>query len=135
MKIAYLCLISSLLMACQPTAIHQANQQQSYVCKSLIEGFLKTQSLGQYELRSIQPDLTETAVERTYTYNTNSDITMRLNTPTQPWLAFQCNQQNNHYSVQLIDTRSKERLPLLSLDLPETKLMRGMTAFKIEPSE
>ncbi|WP_353170543.1 hypothetical protein [Acinetobacter rudis] len=132
MKIVYLCLISGLLVACQPTPINQVSQQQGYVCKSLIDGFLKTQSLGQYELRSIHPDLDQTAAERTYTYRTASDITMRVNTPTQPWLTFQCNQQNNQYTVQLIEAHSKERFPLLSLNLPEQKLMHSMTAFKAD---
>ena len=132
MKIAYLCLISSLLTACQPTQINQASQQQSYVCKSLIEGFLKTQSLGQYELRNIHPALEQTAAERTYTYNTRSDITMRLNSPTQPQLAFQCNQENNHFTVQLLEPRGKERLHLLSLNLPEQQQIKTMTAYQLK---
>lgn len=132
MKIAYLCLISSLLMACQPTPINQANQQQSYVCKSLIEGFLKAQSLGQYELRSIHPDLEQAATKRTYTYKTASDISMRLNTPTQPWLNFQCNQKGNHYNVQLLEAHRTEALPLLSLNLPEQKQIKRMTAYQTQ---
>lgn len=132
MKIVYLCLISSLLMACQPTPVNQASQQQSYVCKSLIEGFLKTQNLGQYELREIEPHLQQTATERVYRYKTTSDITMRLNAPIQPDLAFRCSQQNHQYNVQLMDSHSKEALPLLSLNLPEEQTMRTMTAYQIK---
>lgn len=132
MKIVYLCLISSLLMACQPTPINQASQQQSYVCKSLIEGFLKTQHLGQYELHRIHPDLAQTTSDRTYSYVTATDMTIRLNSPTQPPLNFHCSQQNNRYTVKLIDTHTKAALPLLSLNLPETPTMRTMTAYQLK---
>lgn len=130
MKVVYLCLISSLLMACQPTPVNQANQQQSFVCKSLIEGFLKTQQLGQYELRSIEPKLDQTAAERTYVYKTASDVTMRVNAPVQPDLAFRCQQHNSQFAVQLIDAHTKDTLPLLSLNLPAQQTMRVMTAYQ-----
>lgn len=130
MKVVYLCLFSSLLMACQPTPVNQASQQQGFVCKSLIEGFLKTQQLGQYELRGIEPSLEQAATERTYRYQTTSDVTMRINAPTQPDLTFRCSQQNSQYAVQLIDAHSKDRLPLLSLNLPEQQTMRVMTAYQ-----
>ena len=32
------------LTACQPQHVNQAAQKQHFVCKSLIEGFLKTQN-------------------------------------------------------------------------------------------
>lgn len=132
MKLVYLCLISSLLMACQPQPTNQASLQQSYVCKALIEGFLKTQNLNQYELRNVQPDLDMDATQRTYTYRVASDITMRINLPTQPQLAFHCTQQNNQYTVKLMGTDAKSNLNLLSLNIPEKQTIKNLTALQLK---
>ncbi len=132
MKLVYLGTLSVFLMACQPPQINQAAQQQHFVCKSLIEGFLKTQQLGQYQLRSIRPTLVETTDQRSYVYNTASDNNALLNTPVQPRLHFNCEQQGNHFALKLIDGYNNQQIQVISLDLPLEHTIKQLTAFQLK---
>ena len=66
------------LTACQPQQANQAAQKQHFVCKSLIEGFLKTQNLAEYQLDHLEPTLHQTAAVRNYRYHTSSDQRMKI---------------------------------------------------------
>ena len=132
MKLVYLGTLSVFLMACQPPQINQAAQQQHFVCKSLIEGFLKTQQLGQYQLRSIRPTLVETTDQRHYVYNTTSDNNALLNTPIQPRLHFNCEQQDNHFVLNLLDGYQQEPVQVMRLDLPSEQMIKQLTAFQLK---
>jgi len=68
--ISLFCLLS--LSACQPPHVSQQVQQQHFICKALIEGFLKTQNLTDYQFLSLVPNLTETSTQRTYQYQLNN---------------------------------------------------------------
>jgi hypothetical protein len=65
---AGLIIISTLtLMACQPEQHTQAQSQQNFICKSLIQGFLSAQKLTQYELEQIQP-ITSGGLHQSYIF-------------------------------------------------------------------
>ncbi|MDQ9021164.1 hypothetical protein RFI02_08610 [Acinetobacter sichuanensis] len=133
MRIFTLLTTALLLSACQPQATNQIAQQQHFICKSLIEGFLKTQRLGEYQLDHLQPTLQHTAPIRAYTYRVSSDITMRLNMPTQQNLSFECQQDSaQHFEVRLVNQAQNSKQNLLSLDLPPQKTIDTLTAFALK---
>ena len=132
MKLIYLGTLSLCLAACQPVEINQAAQQQNFVCKSLIEGFLKTQQLGQYQLRSIKPSLQQNAVQRRYVYNTTSDNNAQFRTPIQQHLDFNCEQQDNHFVLNLLDGTRKEPIHLMSLVMPSAQTIKQLTAYQLK---
>ena len=76
------------LSSCQPQGKTVA-QQQHFICKALIEGFLKTQNLTDYQFLSLAPSLTETSTQRTYQYRLNNEREMQMNLPHQKNLQFQ----------------------------------------------
>lgn len=125
-------LSSSLLSACDSPTHNQAAQQQHFICKSLIDGFLKAQYLGQYQLNHIQPTLHTTASQRHYTYQVSSDSIAKLNMPKQNQLQFECQQNASHYSVELINTNQNSKQMLMRLDLPEAQTMKKLTAYSLE---
>lgn len=86
--ISLFCLLS--LSACQPPHVSQQVQQQHFICKALIEGFLKTQNLTDYQFLSLAPSLTETSTQRTYQYRLNNEREMQMSLPRQKNLQFQC---------------------------------------------
>lgn len=125
--------IAFLLTACQPQANNHVAQQQHFVCKSLIEGFLKMQRLGEYQLDHLQPSLQHTATTRAYTYRVSSDVTMRFNMPTQQNLQFECEQDAaQHFNVRLVNQAHGTKQNLLSLDLPQQKTIDNLTAFALK---
>lgn len=133
MRIFTLLTTALLLSACHPQATNQIAQQQHFICKSLIEGFLKTQRLGEYQLDHLQPSLQHTAPIRAYTYRVSSDITMRLNMPTQQNLNFECQQDAaQHFEVRLVNQAQNSKQNLLSLDLPPQKTIDTLTAFALK---
>ncbi|OTG66915.1 hypothetical protein B9T25_09050 [Acinetobacter sp. ANC 4470] len=125
--------ISFLLMACQPQARNTLAQKQNFVCKSLIEGFLKTQLLGQYQLLHIQPTLHQTSAQRLYKYQISSDQQMRINMPQQQDLNFQCNQTSaQHFELKLLNHEQQEIQSLLTLDLLPQQTIDDLTAFALK---
>lgn len=133
MKIMILVTLVFGLAACQPQPVNQLAQQQHFICTSLIEGFLKTQHLGQYELYSLRPTLHTQAVQRDYRYKASSDSTMKVNLPRQHDLSFQCAQNSaQRYEVRLIDQGQNQQQVLLSLDLPPQKTIDTLTAFALK---
>ncbi|MDM1765857.1 MULTISPECIES: hypothetical protein [unclassified Acinetobacter] len=133
MRIFTLLTTALLLSACQPQATNQIAQQQHFICKSLIEGFLKTQRLGEYQLDHLQPSLQHAAPIRAYTYRVSNDINMRLNMPTQQNLNFECQQDAaQHFEVRLVNQAQNSKQNLLSLDLPPQKTIDTLTAFALK---
>lgn len=129
--------VGGVLSACQPQQLNAGAQQQGFVCKSLIEGFLKTQNLAHYELKSIQPTLQETAMQRTFVYQTASDHAIQLKSiPSRSNLQFHCQQTDQHYALQLItDTQNNtanNRINLISLQLPATDTIKQLTAYSLK---
>ena len=125
--------IGFLLMACQPQPSNALAQKQHFICKSLIEGFLKTQQLGQYQLQHIQPTLHETSAQRLYQYHVSSDHEMRTLMPQQQDLKFQCSQSSaQHFELKLLNHEQREIQTLLSLDLLPQKTMDNLTAFVLK---
>ena len=125
--------ISFLLMACQPQASNALAQKQHFVCKSLIEGFLKTQQLGQYQLQHMQPTLHQTSAQRLYQYHVSSDYEMRTLMPQQQDLNFQCSQSSaQHFELKLLNHKQQEIQTLLSLELLPQKTMDKLTAFVLK---
>jgi len=123
--------ISFLLMACQPQASNALAQKQHFVCKSLIEGFLKTQQLGQYQLQHMQPTLHQTSAQRLYQYHVSSDHEMRTMMPQQQDLNFQCSQSSaQHFELKLLNHKQQEIQ--LSLELLPQKTMDKLTAFVLK---
>lgn len=132
MRIFTVLMTALLLSACQPQATNQIAQQQHFICKSLIEGFLKMQQLGEYQLDHLQPTLQHTAPIRAYTYRVSSDISMRINMPTQQNLNFECQQDSaQHFEVRLVNATQGFTQNLLSLDLPPQKTIDTLTAFAL----
>lgn len=130
MRIFTVLMTALLLSACQPQATNQIAQQQHFICKSLIEGFLKMQQLGEYQLDHLQPTLQHTAPIRAYTYRVSSDISMRINMPMQQNLNFECQQDSaQHFEVRLVNATQGFTQNLLSLDLPPQKTIDTLTAF------
>ncbi len=125
--------IAFTLMACQPQQVNQAAQQQHFICKSLIEGFLKTQRLGEYQLDHLQPTLHHTAANRAYSYRVSSDVNMRINMPIQQNLDFECQQNSaQHFEIKLLNKAQGNSQSLLSLDLPPQKTIDTLTAFALK---
>lgn len=132
MRIFTLLSTAFILTACQPQASNHVAQQQHFVCKSLIEGFLKMQRLGEYQLDHLQPSLQHTATTRAYTYRVSSDVNMRFNTPIQQNLNFECEQDAaQHFNVRLVNQAHGIKQNLLSLDLPPQKTIDTLTAFAL----
>ena len=133
MRMIVLAYIAFGLTACQPQQVNQAAQQQHFICKSLIEGFLKTQKLGEYQLNHLQPTLHQTAAKREYTYQASADHSMKINMPTQQNLKFECLQKNaEKFEILLVNPQQIQNQTLLSLSLPPQKTIDTLTAFALK---
>ncbi len=118
MKKILLILLALNLAACQAKQENSLAQQQHFICKSLIDGFLKMNHLGQYQLEQIAPTLHTTSEHRNYIYRESSDTAMRLNMPAQQKIAFQCTQSKQHFTLDLLNLENRSTTALMSLDLP-----------------
>ena len=126
------------LSACKPQSDTVAKQQH-FICSALIEGFLKTQNLAQYQLWHIQPALQHVASQRLYVYQAQTSYQTRL-LPSQKKLRFHC-EQNSAQQFQIKLAPSAEihgAVPeetLLSLQLPQPERMKQLTAYTLGSSE
>lgn len=129
----FLVLVIGLLSACDVEQTNQQAQQQHFVCKSLIDGFLKAGNLGHYTLQKIQPTLNDTATERAYVYAVADDYLMKLNVPRQQKLKFNCQYEGTQrYTVQLFNPEHQRSENLISLDLPTQNTIQTLTAFALK---
>lgn len=123
----------SLLSACDVKQPNQQAHQQHFVCKSLIDGFLKAENLERYELQHFQPTLHQTATERQYVYHVADDHRMKLNVPRQQTLKFQCQHDGaQRYTVQLLNADNQTQQNLISLNLPPQQTIQTLTAFALK---
>ena len=121
------------LAACQPQTVNHTAQQQHFICKSLIEGFLKIQQLGGYELQNLQPTLYQTAETRHYSYRAGPDHSIKINIPLQQDLEFECLQSSaQHFEIRLSNSTQHSQQPLLSLNLPPKQTIETLTAFSVK---
>ena len=122
--------LATLMVGCKMQQPNVLAQQQNYICKSLIDGFLKTQQLGQYQLSEVSPSLDQVSPQRHYIYNISSDQNFRLNMPKQNELKFICNQPTEQrFSVELFDPSQQRLSALMSIDLPPKQQMDSLTAY------
>lgn len=122
--------LTTLMVGCETQRPHVLAQQQNFICKSLIDGFLKTQHLGQYELSEVSPSLDQVSPQRHYIYNISSDQSFRLNMPKQNELKFICNQPSEQrFNVELFDPSQQRLSALMSIDLPPKQQMNALTAY------
>ena len=122
--------LATLMVGCETQQTNVLAQQQNYICKSLIDGFLKTQQLGQYQLSEVSPSLDQVSPQRHYIYNISSDQNFRLNMPKQNELKFICNQPTEQrFSVELFDPYQQRLSALMSIDLPPKQQMDSLTAY------
>ena len=129
--ISLFCLLS--LSACQPPHVSQQVQQQHFICKALIEGFLKTQNLTDYQFLSLAPSLTETSTQRTYQYRLNNEREMQMNLKRQKNLQFQCDQSSaENFKISLAG-EGDAMLSLIQLDLPKASTLEMLSAYQ-QPS-
>lgn len=126
--ISLFCLLS--LSACQPPHVSQQVQQQHFICKALIEGFLKTQNLTDYQFLSLAPSLTETSTQRTYQFRLNNEREMQMNLPHQKNLQFQCDQSSaENFKISLAG-EGDAMLSLIQLDLPKASTLELLSAYQ-----
>ena len=125
--------LAMLIAGCEIQRPHVLAQQQNYICKSLIDGFLKTQQLGQYELSEVSPSLDQVSPQRHYIYNIRIDQNFRLNMPKQNELKFICNQPTEQrFSVELFDPSQQRLSALMSIDLPPQQQIKKLTAYALD---
>lgn len=125
-------LIMGLLSACNIEPQNQQAQQQHFICKSLIEGFLKAENLGHYEIHKFQPTLHRPTIEREYFYTVAVDHRIKLNIPRQNKLRFNCQHNGNQrYTVQMYNPELRSLQNLISLDLPPQKTIQKLTTFAL----
>lgn len=130
MRLGFILIAISSISACTPNTSNQLALQQHYICKSLIQGFLKTQKLSHYELSNTTPDLSEISEQRIYRYKTTSDTNIRLNMPSQAHLMFRCDMNQQHYALQLVN--AQQSIPLMTLNMPKPEMMEMWTAFELK---
>lgn len=123
------------LTACDSSPRNPLAQQQNFICKSLIDGFLKAENLGQYELQHFEPAIHHAVTQRNYIYHVSSGYRMKLNIPRQQKLQFQCKNDTQRYSVTLLNPIDQRLYNIISLDLPPEKTIRTLTAFSIKTEE
>ena len=126
------------LSACQPQG-NTVAQQQHFICSALIEGFLKTQNLTEYQLWRVQPALQHVASQRLYVYEAQTSYHPRL-MPSQKKLRFNCEQNSaQQFQIKLSPpAQTNGAVPeetLLSLQLPQPERMRQLTVYTLGSSE
>ena len=110
------------LNACQPVQSIAA-QQQNFVCKALIEGYLKAQQFNNFELRKEKREELHSTDQITYLYWQATLSGRMLGIPKPAELTFQCQRiSSQHYRIQSLDASAKVT-PLFTIHLPESPLI------------
>lgn len=121
-----------LLTACDTPKTNVLAQEQNFVCKSLIDGYLKAQHLGEYQLDQIEPSLDQSSDQRNYRYKVSGDHTIKLNMPQQGKLEFECNQMSaQRFNIELKNQKLNQAYPLMSIDLPHEQTVKQLTAYSV----
>lgn len=101
------------LTACHPLDAKQ--QQQDYICQSMIQGYLKIQQLYNYQFwrsEALTPN------QMNYWYRPVSEHGLMIGELKTQQLVFECSQDQNVFRLQ----RPYEKAPLLKVQLPNTAL-------------
>lgn len=107
------------MTACNSEHTDKVANQQHLVCKSLIDGYLRSQQAGQFELENMQPTLYTQSKSREYSYHISSDNAAKFNVSANQRLKFLCEQSaDQHYVLNLVDPKTQVHTQLLTLDLP-----------------
>ncbi|ALH94820.1 hypothetical protein [Acinetobacter equi] len=112
MKSIFCFCISLILTACHPTNL-DSEYKQTFICKSLIQGYLNAQQLGQYQfhqkVKNQKNDL--------YIYKQPTVSGMVLSIVHQPNLQFECsNSSKIRVEIKLVSS-FKQAIPVLSINL------------------
>ncbi|WP_119025523.1 hypothetical protein [Acinetobacter soli] len=108
-KLGFIFTFIFLLSACHPLDAKQ--QQQDYICQSMIQGYLKMQQL--YDFRLWQRE-SHTPNQVRYQYRPASEHGMLIGTLKTEQLVFECSQNQNLFRIQ----RPNEHASLLQVQLP-----------------
>lgn len=119
MKNLMLCSVLLLLAGCEkPTATQIQQQRHSFICKSLIDGYLNAQHLGQFKFWEQQQLNAQQNVE--YIYRQPTVHGVMLGILQQPEIRFQCRKEaQQQYVLEVLDTKLNQALPVLTVHLPE----------------
>lgn len=121
-----------ILQGCETKQLNLAAQEQHFICKSLIDGYLKSQSLGQYQFDQVHPTLEHSSPQRDYTYKVTSDSQIKFNYPRQNNLQFLCNQTSaQKFQVELRNLTQHTQYQVISLELPPNNEIQQLTAYAL----
>lgn len=130
-----ICVLSFALGACDTKPQNALAHQQHFICKSLIEGFLKAEHLGQYQLEQVQPMIKNVVSTRNYIYRVSGENQIRLSSPQQKNLHFQCqHSKDQNYSVQLINRENNTQHNLIYLQVPPKQVIQQLSAYTVKNS-
>lgn len=111
-KIYFILVLGLIVSACQP--INPEKQQQDFICRSMIQGYLKIQPHSKYKLWSIDMQRPQ---QIRYTYHAVSENGMMIGTLKNQTLDFECLQNQTTFRLRL-----KSQQPLMEFQLPEQNL-------------
>ncbi|MFW1690738.1 hypothetical protein ACG9H2_12310 [Acinetobacter ursingii] len=111
-KLCFMLSIGLLLSACQPLSAEK--QQQDFICRSMIQGYLRIQQYTQYKLWSV--DMQRPKLFR-YIYRPVTDNGMMIGALKNQALNFDCIQDQMTFRLRL-----KPKQPLMEFQLPQAKL-------------
>ena len=115
------------LTACQNETEKAVNAQQHFMCKALIQGFLSTQHLKDYEVN----------VEDHHPLKTQLNYTAQLKNvqrlmPQPKQLQFNCIQDNSaKVQLHLVDPTQAQAHVVLSLNIPKAIDIKRLTAYQL----
>ncbi|MFW1754367.1 hypothetical protein [Acinetobacter wanghuae] len=125
-KVAGLTLIF-FLTACQNETEKTVNAQQHFMCKELIQGFLSTQHLTDYEVNIEDYHLLKTQLN----YTAQLKNVQRL-MPQPKQLQFNCIQGDNaKVQLHLVDPTQAQAHVVLSLNIPKAIDIKRLTAYQL----
>ena len=121
-----LCVSFFSLSGCQPETTQQINQQQNFMCKFLISGFLKAVRLPLYRIQLERVQHLHTQLH----YIAHPEHYQSL-MPQQQQLQLHCTQKAGFIFLDLIDPQTHHPERVLSLKTPEAPLVKRLTAYHL----
>lgn len=122
------------LSACEPKQ-QSAVEQQNFICRTLIEGFLKTQSMSHYQLKQVDSLHSTTGNDQIYTYTRQQYGNLHL-MPQQTTLQFNCQKYSaRKFQIKLHHAQQTiaDTAVLLKIELPEQQMKSFITYSAIPP--
>ena len=127
LSIFNLLFLSLCLSACQPKQ-QTAVAQQKFVCQTLIDGFLKTQSMSHYRLDHVEPTSSGSSDLR-YTYKAQQRGQLQIQSQ-QAILQFDCQKYSTRkFQIKLHEPENlvNNNAVLLAIALPEQQISPMLT--------